>query len=254
MRRLLIVLLLALPLFAANFKLYLKDGGFHLIREYQVDGDRVRFYSIERSDWEEMPVSLIDLKRTEAEASARKAETEKADKEFSDEQAAAREARAEIQKIPQDPGLYRLENGQLRIFKDVEPVVHNDKGRQLLRGLSPLPVVSGKSEIQIPGEHSANIVNEDRPEFFLQLAALESFAIFKLTPQKGVRIVEKVTLIPVVKEYEEDPIKVEIFQKQLSDNGLFKIWPQEPLEKAEYAVVEFTPGKMNHRIWDFRIE
>src|ERR1700679_2883675 len=109
MRRLLIVFLLALPLFAANFKLYLKDGDFHLVREYQVDGDRIRFYSIERSDWEEMPVSLIDLKRTEAEAAARKAETEKADKDLSDEQAAARETRAEIQKIPQDPGLYRLE-------------------------------------------------------------------------------------------------------------------------------------------------
>jgi hypothetical protein len=254
MRRLLIVLLLSLPLFAANLKLYLKDGGFHLVREYQVDGDRVRFYSTERSDWEEIPVSLIDLKRTEAEAAEQKAATQKEDKDLADEQAAAREARAEIQKIPRDPGLYRLENGQLRVFPDIDPVVHNDKGRQILRGLSPIPLISGKSTLDIPGEHSVNVVSENRPEFFLQLAVFENFALVRLTPQKGVRVVEKITIVPVTKELMEEPVKVEIFQKQLSENGLYKIWPQEPLEKGDYAVVEFTPEKMNHRIWDFRIE
>src|ERR1019366_6795341 len=132
MGRLLILLALALPLCAANLKLYLKDGGFHLIREYQIEGDRVRFYSIERSDWEEMPVSLIDLKRTESEATARQAETEQRDSELNDEKVAAREARAEIQKIPQDPGVYRLENDKLRIFKEADAVVHNDKGRNIL--------------------------------------------------------------------------------------------------------------------------
>ena len=62
---------------AANIKLYLKDGGYHIVREYKVEKDRVRFYSIERGDWEEMPLDLIDLKRTETEAAERKAELEK---------------------------------------------------------------------------------------------------------------------------------------------------------------------------------
>src|SRR5471030_3140653 len=74
--KLLIFLLLlsacALPLAAANFKLYMKDGDFHLVREYSVEADRVKFYSIDRSDWEEVPAALVDLKRTEAEGAARK--------------------------------------------------------------------------------------------------------------------------------------------------------------------------------------
>jgi hypothetical protein len=50
------VLTLVVPsLRAANFRLYLKDGSFHLVREYKVEGDRVNYYSVERSDWEEVP-------------------------------------------------------------------------------------------------------------------------------------------------------------------------------------------------------
>jgi hypothetical protein len=248
------LLAFSLPLWAANFKLYLKDGDFHLVSEYKVEGDRVKFYSVERSDWEEVPVSLIDLKRTEAEASVRKETLEKQAKEFSDEEAVAKEARAEIRKIPQDPGLYRLEDDQLRIFKEVDSVVHNAKGRNLLSKLAPLPVVPGKATLEIDGEHSASVVKEDRPEFFLQLARFEPFAIVKLTPQKGVRLVEKITIIPVSKELLEEREAVQIFQKQLSDNGLYKIWPQDPLAKGEYAVMEYTEGKMEQKLWDFRIE
>ncbi len=255
MRKLFLLFFLALPLFAVNLKLYLKDGGFHLVSEYQVEGDRVKFYSVERSAWEEMPTELIDLKRTEAEAGERKAVAQKQAQDLADEDALLREERAEIRKIPQDPGLYRLENNQLRVFNEIESSIKNDKGRQALKILSPLPLVAGKSTLEIQGEHSANIITDDRPEFFLQLATVETFGIFKLTPQKGVRIVEKITIVPVSKEIEEQPLKVEIFQKELSDGGgLYKIWPQESLAKGEYAVVEFTPGKMNQRIWDFRIE
>ena len=33
-------------------KLFLTDGTFQIVREYQREGDRVRYYSVERSDWE----------------------------------------------------------------------------------------------------------------------------------------------------------------------------------------------------------
>lgn len=46
---------------AANVKLFLTDGTWHWVREYQVLADRVRYYSVERSDWEEIPLSLADL-------------------------------------------------------------------------------------------------------------------------------------------------------------------------------------------------
>jgi hypothetical protein len=52
----------------------------------------------------------------------------------------------------------------------------------------------------------------------------------------------------------EEPEMVEIFQKQLTSGGLYKIWPKEPLEPGEYAVVESTVGKLNMQVWDFAVK
>ena len=256
MRRLLFLLpLLVLSLFAANSKLYLKDGSFHIIREYSVEGDRIRYYSIERSDWEEIPTDLVDLKRTSAEAEARKEVQEKQAKAADDESLAAKEQRDEIRKIPQDPGLYRLENNQLRIFKEADWKVHNAKGRQALKILTPVgPMLNGKSTMEIAGEHASGVVADTRPEFFLQLAQIESFAIVKVTPQKEVRVVERLTTLPADAGTTEERDAVEIFSKQLTEGGLYKIWPQETMPPGEYAVIEYIEGKLNQRIWDFRIQ
>src|SRR5580658_780226 len=204
MRKLLFVLLVfGITLTAANFKLYLKDGSFQLVREYKVDGDRIQYYSVDRSDWEEIPTDLVDLKRSDAETGARKSSLERLQKQDEEEKAAAREIRQEILKIPRDPGTYRLEDGQLRVFKAAEASVHNAKGRNVLKALSPIPVVPGKATLEIPGERSSEAVQDHEPEFYLQLATFESFGMVKLKPEKGVRIVERITIEAVTKENDE---------------------------------------------------
>src|SRR5258708_13249023 len=69
--RLTCVLLLGLfTASAATVKLYLKDGSYQLVREYKVEKDRVRFFSSDRGEWEEIPVDLIDLEKTQREIKA----------------------------------------------------------------------------------------------------------------------------------------------------------------------------------------
>ena len=47
MRKLLLALaILACAAWAANLKLYMKDGSYHIVREYQMQSDRVHFYSV----------------------------------------------------------------------------------------------------------------------------------------------------------------------------------------------------------------
>jgi hypothetical protein len=253
-RLLTLLLLLTATLFAANFKLYLKDGTFHLVREYKVEGERVRYYSVERSEWEEIPAELLDLKRTESENAARTAKLEAEAKIMSEEDKARRDQEKEIMKIPQDTGAYMIENNQLRIFQVAESKVHSDKRRTVLKVLSPVPLVSGKATIELDNAHSTNVVKDARPEIYLQLSTDEQFGIIKLTPKGEVRIADRLSIIPVSKEVIDDITEVPIFRKQLSDNLLYKIWPEQDMENGEYAVVQFTPGKTNMQIWDFAIK
>jgi hypothetical protein len=246
--------LFLLPLAAANVKLYTTDGDYQLVREYQVNGDRVRYYSVDRNEWEEIPTSLVDLKKTEKEAAAREADLSRRAREFDAEEEAARAEKAELAKIPQDSGVYRLENGVLRTIPVADITVHTSKGRHVLKILTPVPIITGKATVELNGEHSANVVKENRPEFFFRLDKQESFGLVQVTSGKGVRVLEQVEIMPITNENTETRTLVPIFTKQLPGDNFYKVWPQEPLKPGEYAWINYIDGKVDLRAWDFRIE
>ena len=64
-----ILLAVAVSLSAATIQLFLKDGTIQKVKEYQVVGDRVKYLSAERGEWEEIPKELVDFAKTEAAAS-----------------------------------------------------------------------------------------------------------------------------------------------------------------------------------------
>src|SRR5579875_2849209 len=237
-RRILAFLLVAATAFGATIRLYLKDGTYQLAREYQVLQDRVRFYSTERSEWEEIPLELMDLDRTKKEIAEHEAEIQQEAKEQAAEDAAEAEAAREVKMEP---------------IKAAEQKIVGNKRRSVLKALSPVPMIAGKETVEIDGDSAAMKISEARPEFFLRLSEEERFGIIKLTPtRKNTRIVEQVDIIPVTKEVLEKHDDVATFRKQEGDL-LFKIWPEADLAPGEYALVQYTDGKMNMQVWDFSV-
>lgn len=242
----------AAMVFAADttVRLYLKDGEYHIVREYKVEGDRIRFYSTERGEWEEMPLELIDLKRTEQEQK-RIEDTRREDVKLQKaEDQAEHAAKQQAASVPKDPGAYLVSGDKLTPVPQGESKLVKDKRRSILKALSPIPIVSGKATVEMAGAHAPTATTDATPEFYFRLAQAERFGIIRLTPKKSSRVAEKVTIIPVANLPVEQPDLIEVFRQQVGED-LYKVWPMKPLQAGEYAVVEYSEGEMNMQIWDF---
>src|SRR5579872_4999071 len=103
---------------ALGKKLMLKDGSYQLVREYQIEGDRVRYYSLDSSQWEEMPVDLVDWDKTKKiaadEANEQASEISKVKHAESERQAELLDVDASVEIapkvfLPQGEGLFAFD-------------------------------------------------------------------------------------------------------------------------------------------------
>src|SRR5580765_3650977 len=131
--RLVILSVLAVAAFGATQRVYLKDGEYQLVREYQVLADRVRYFSTERGDWEEIPIELVDLERTKKDATERQATIDADAKQQDLEDKAIREERKEIARVPVEPGVYYVNGDKLQTIPLAETEVISNKSRSVLK-------------------------------------------------------------------------------------------------------------------------
>jgi hypothetical protein len=254
--RVFLFLTIAAAAFGGVFRLYLKDGTYQVASEYKVLQDRVSYLSVERGEWEDLPLELIDFDRTKKEIAQHEEELKADAKSQAEEDAAQRLAVKQVEQIPSEPGVYYIHNDNLEVVKVAESKIVNNKKRTVLKAISPIPMVSGKATLEIDGDSAPKEITEKRPEFFFRLSTFESFAIIKVLPtKKGSRVVETINIIPVSKEIAQEFKLVDTFKKQEGDN-VYKIWPQNDLEPGEYALIEYTEGldSVNTQVWDFRIK
>ena len=164
---LLFALLLALPAPAQDLarRLILKDGSYQLVTKYEVKGDRVRYMSAERDEWEEMPSSLIDWPATEKyekdrAAGASSPEAVQLDKELEQERAQEEAQLPQVApglRLPQASGVFLLDSFQgepqlNEIQQTAGDVNRNTKGN-IFRG-AVNPIASAKQTIELEGAHA----------------------------------------------------------------------------------------------------
>jgi len=243
----------AVSMAGATVRLYLKDGSYQLVREYEVKPDRVRFFSTEREEWEEIPLELVDLARTKKDVTDHQEAVAKEDKEQAEEDNALIEAEKEVQRVPHGLGVYYLRGDKIETIPVAGSKIVNNKKRSVLKAITPVPMVASKETVELDGENAAVRVADTRPEFYFRLSNEERFGIVKLTKtDKKTRVVEIVEEVPVSKELVEKFDDIDTFKKQEGEL-FFKIWPEKDLEPGEYALVEHTDGKINLQVWDFGV-
>lgn len=245
-------------------KLILTDGTFQLAREYTVEGDRVRYWSVERSQWEEIPASLVDWDAThksEADQAAKDAEL-KAKIRASNLARMTKDIDVdrslEIKPglfLPDEAGFYALDRDKrIRNMKQSEAVVKASTGRQIEKIISGISLIPGKATMQIPGEHAAMRLATDDPEFFLRPADKREprFRLLRAQIKGGQRLIDSIS-IRFTGEEKHNTADIEI-QTWTPATGVFRYTVDHHLEPGEYAFVEMTADGINGYVWDFAIE
>ncbi len=167
-------------------RLILKDGSYQVVLGYQMQGDRVRFRSAERGDWEEMPADLVDWPATArynhehapGAAVDPGSPASQAAAELDREAAAERTAEAARQpevapglRLPDESGVWGLDS-----FKNTPELVRirqSDGDLNLDMGHSvkaaPIPTGGSRDLIRLSGYRAAVSFHVPRPVFYIAL-------------------------------------------------------------------------------------
>ena len=179
---LLLPLLLALPTQAQDTarRLILKDGSYQVVTKYEVKGDRVRYYSAEREDWEELPNSLVDWTATEKyekdrTANASAPEAIALDKELAREEELADAKLPEVApnlRLPENQGVFLLDTFQgepqvNELQQSAGDISRNTKAN-ILRG-AVNPIAGMKQTIELEGSHAKIQAHVDVPSIYLNV-------------------------------------------------------------------------------------
>lgn len=175
-----VVLTLPSPAQDLARRLILKDGSYQLVTQYEVKGDRVRYKSAERDEWEELPFSLVNWPATEKYEKDRAAgptipEATALDKETDAEYEAEESHLPQVApglRLPEDSGVFLLDNFQgqpqlVELQQSEGDINRNTKGN-IFRGAIN-PIASAKQTIELDGEHAVLHAHVAVPSIYINV-------------------------------------------------------------------------------------
>lgn len=263
-------------------KLMLKDGNFQLVRNYERKGDRVRYFSVERGDWEEIPAAMVDWNATEkARVADEKAETALVKKVQAQERARQVISVVDVDAslpvgqgafLPSGEGMFAVTGQKVTPLEQVGAQTRSDKKRVLAQVISPIPIIPGKRNVEIPGAASRNRVSiaTGPPEFYLREAAPDpdnptsieqssrpgmdgpEVQLVRATVKGGKRRLRAIKSM-FGQEISSQMDTVSIQRWEIAKN-VYRFTLSEPLPPGEYALAEILPDGMNIFVWDFGVD
>src|SRR5437660_2745708 len=159
-------------------RLILKDGSYQLATKWEKKGNRIRYYSAERGEWEEIPDSLIDWAATEKYEKDRAAgapppEAVELDKELEAERKAEELKSPQVApglRLPEEGGIFLLDNFQSlpqldELQQSGGELNKNMKGNILRAAINP--IASAKQIIELKGQHAKVQSHVNMPAIYI---------------------------------------------------------------------------------------
>ena len=245
---------------SASQKLFLKDGTYQLVSSYEVHGDRVRYYSVERAAWEEIPLSLVDLEATkralEEEKALQKKQLQESREIEQERFYKPPEKGFEIAPgihLPQEEGVYAFDG--LRVIRLIQTSaeVVTDKKRAAFALAVPAHLLKGRSIIELPGPKAAVRIQQAQPTFYVQSSAGlgAKLELVQLKVVRESRVVEKVEVDRTGNEKASDvPTALQLQRTQLAQ-GLYSLKLLHPLDPGEYALGDLAQQGLDLELWPF---
>jgi hypothetical protein len=247
---------------AAAIKLYLKDGSYQLVKSYEVRGDRVRYFSLERSEWEEVPVSMVDFDATQKGEAAQKelqkkqlqAARELGEQHYNNIEPTGFEIAPGF-RLPTAEGVYAFDGERVVPMVQSSGEVVKDKKRFALSLALPAPLLKNRDLVVLNGAHAAVRFHATKPAFYVQFASMEpdSMMLIPVTEKKDLRIIEKVQSGIGVGKSGEEREQIPLERREIKP-GLILLHPLSQLAPGEYALGELLSQKLNLEVWDFGID
>lgn len=268
--------------FSRGKKLVLKDGTFQVVRSFERNGERVRYFSIERNAWEEIPSAMIDWSATnKAQADDEKADEALVKKVQAQEQAKNVIAVLDVDAslpvaqgvfLPSGEGMFVVTGKTITKLDQVGSQTRVDKKRALEQVISPVPIIPSKHNVEIPGARATIRVTPSTgpPEFYLREVAPDPdnpSAIWQSSRQgvsgpdvelvratvKGNKRRIKTIRSMMGQELSSDINTISIQRWEVAPS-VYRFTISEPLPPGEYALAEILPDGMNVFVWDFGVE
>lgn len=263
-----------------GMKLILSDGTYQLVREYQRTGDRVRYYSMERGAWEELPAAMVDWNATaKTEAEAEKESTALVEKVHKQEEARRMDNVTDIDAsllvgegtfLPTGEGMFLVEGKSVRVLDQAPSEVKTDKKRILTQILVPVPVIPGKQNVTLQGAHALVRLRSEHPEFYLREAPPrpdDSSAIQRShRPNEAGPDVELIRVKVGRNNRQLESIKT-LFGEKIGENAnvisiqrwevaanVYRFTLSQPLTPGEYVLAEVLADGLNLYVWDFGMD
>jgi hypothetical protein len=256
-------------------RLIMKDGTYQSATKWEVKGQRVRYYSSERYDWEELPNDLVDWPATDKYNNERAGQRDETIKEIAKaDEADEREAPLIVPglRLPNTGGVFLLDtlNSQVQLVELIQNggELNKHTGRNILRAaVNPL-ALSSTQTIELKGEHARVQSHVGQPAIFLNIDTADNsqaltqkksdkdqqpnrYGIVRVENKKDLRIVGKLNIAMYGKVSQKESW-IPVTTSLLGD--WVKITPSEPLPPGEYAVVELLDKKqINLFVWDFGV-